>query len=273
MTIYPGTFDHLLLRTRIGPEVEHIDSYTLISLAESYSESDCKSVVKELSGIASIQDDVTGLDLVRCARLYRALQNLVSEKKLHAINVKCQYEFSKHYKMVMCVPLSLLAETGVVASCEGDMLNTVSMVILHLLSENVVTYGDFLGNSGAVIRVSTCGFAPYSLGMEGTCKIRKFMPHSGFCGIQNCFPLKPGIVTVMRLVEDVGSYHMIYAVGKGLASQPRDGYMPNIDIEMDSDMDHFIKNCSGQHFALCYEDQSTKIEDLAALLKIRTIRL
>jgi L-fucose isomerase-like protein len=187
--------------------------------------------------------------------------------------VKCQYEFSKQYKMVMCVPLSLLAETGVVASCEGDMLNTVSMVILHLLSENVVTYGDFLGNNGAVIKVSTCGFAPYSLGMEGTCKIRKFMPHSGFCGIQNCFPLKPGIVTVMRLVEDIGSYHMIYSVGRGLESQPRDGYMPNIDIKLDSDMDHFIKNCSGQHFALCYGDQSTKIEDLAALLKIRTIRL
>jgi len=63
---------------------------------------------------------------------------------LDSINVKCQYEFSKEYGMVMCVSLSMLAEHGIISSCEGDMLNTVSMIILNYLSKNIVTYGDVI---------------------------------------------------------------------------------------------------------------------------------
>jgi L-fucose isomerase-like protein len=273
MSIYPGTFDHLLMRTRIGPDVEHIDSYTLISIAESIDDSACGPVLQELSGKAEIHDDVSNSDILKCAKLYLALKQLVDEKGLQAINVKCQYEFSKQYKMVMCVPLSLLAETGTVSSCEGDMLITVTMAMLNLLSGETVTYGDFLGNNGAVIRLSTCGFAPYSLGVEGTCKIRKFKPHPGFNGLQNSFVLKPGQVTVMRLIEDIGTYHILYTIGNGLKSQLREGYMPNLDVEIGGDIDRFIQNCSGQHFAVCYGDFSMGIEDMARMLGISTIRI
>lgn len=273
MTIYPGTFDHLLMRTRIGPDVEHIDAYTLIQLAESISDESCEPVMREYYQKAEIMDDVTKTDLIKCSKLFLALKQLVEDKMLQAINVKCQYEFSKDYKMVMCVPLSLLAETGTIASCEGDMLNMVSMLILNLFTDQIVTYGDLINNNGKVIRLSSCGFAPYSLGIAGSCKIRKFMPHPSFNGIQNSFVLKPGIVTVMRLVEDIGSYHFIYTVGKGLDSQLRDGYMPNLDVELSGDMDRFIQNCSGQHFAICYGDITAGIEDLARMLNIEAIRL
>jgi L-fucose isomerase-like protein len=273
MGIYPGTFDHLLMRTKIGPDIEHIDSYTVIRMAEATEDAACEPVIREYARAAEIMNDVTRADLVKCAKLYLALKQLVDEKKLSAITVKCQYEFSKEYKMVMCVPLSLLAETGTVTSCEGDMLNTVSMVILHFLSGQIVTYGDLLNNDRNVIRLSSCGFAPYSLGMEGTCKIRKFMPHPSFNGIQNSFVLKPGTVTVMRLVEDVGSYHIIYTVGKGLDSKLRDGYMPNLDVEIGGDVNRFIRNCAGQHFAVCYGDASDDIEGLASMLHIEAARL
>ena len=50
--------------------------------------------------------------------------------------------------MVACVPVSALSDMGVVGSCEGDMMNTVSMMILHLLSGKVVTYGDSMNHEG-----------------------------------------------------------------------------------------------------------------------------
>ena len=36
MNIYPGTFDHLFLRTKIGPEVRQMDAYTVIGRVQDY---------------------------------------------------------------------------------------------------------------------------------------------------------------------------------------------------------------------------------------------
>ena len=71
------------------------------------------------------------------------------------------------------------------------MLNTVSMVILNYLSGKVVAYGDVINHKANVVKLSSCGFIPYSFGKEKQCVIRKFLPHPGFSGIQNSFVLKP----------------------------------------------------------------------------------
>lgn len=273
MSIYPGTFDHVFLRVKIGPEIEQIDSYSLINAAEMLSEAECIDVTEYLGKNAKIRDDVTNNDLSKVSKLCTALRKLTKEKNLKSINVKCQYEFSKEYKMVMCVPLSILAEFGIVSSCEGDMLNTVSMVILNFLSGKTVTYGDVINHEGNVVKLSSCGFIPYSFGEEGQREIRKFMPHPGFNGIQNSFVPKPGRVTVMRLVEDRCDYHILYLTGEGLQTDLRQGYMPALDVRLDGDVGNFIRNYSGQHYAICYGDLTCEIEDLAKILGLKAIRI
>lgn len=273
MSIYPGTFDHVFLRVKIGPEVEQLDSYTLIREAESVDINECADALGFIKGVAKIRNDVTEEDLMKVSRLIVALKRITSGKNLKSINVKCQYEFSKEYKMVMCVPLSVLAEFGIVSSCEGDMLNTVSMVILNYLSGKVVTYGDVINHEGNVVKLSSCGFVPYSFGEDGKREIRRFLPHPGFSGVQNSFVLKPGKVTVMRLVEDKCDYHIVYLTGEGLETELRQGYMPALDVKLDGDMGRFIQNYSGQHYAICYGDLSEEIEDLANILGIRAVRI
>jgi len=273
MSIYPGTFDHVFLRVKIGPEVEQLDSYTLINMAEAIEQSGYQDILNYLKSTARISEDVGEDDLIKVSKLCAALKDFSKERRLSAVNVKCQYEFSKEYKMVMCVPLSALAEFGIVSSCEGDMLNTVSMAILNYLSGEVVTYGDAINHEGNVIKFSSCGFIPFSVGAEGKKEIRKFMPHPGFNGIQNSFVMKPGHVTVMRLVEDRCDYHIVYATGEGLNTELRQGYMPALDIRFDGDVRKFIDNYSGQHYAICYGDLSLKLEDLARILGIKAIKV
>lgn len=273
MSIYPGTFDHLLMRVRIGPEIEQSDSYSLINRAEGMSERDCDTAVAHIGSLARLRNDVDPDALRKTAKVFLALRQLCAEQDLDAVNVKCQYEFSKEYKSVVCVPLSALAEEGVVSSCEGDMLNTVSMVILHLLSGQIVTYGDAMNHEDNVLKLSSCGFAPFSLGKAEDREIRKFMPHPGFTGIQTGFALKPGRVTVMRLIEDRNDYHILFFTGEGLETGLRQGYMPALDVRLDGDVNRLVENYAGQHFAICYGDRSQEIEDLARILGIRTIRI
>ncbi len=271
MSIYPGTFDHVFMRVKIGPEIEQIDSYSLINSAEAISEKDCTEITNYLRNSAKIREDVSEEDLLKVSKFCEALKKITSAKCLQGVNVKCQYEFSKEYKMVMCVPLSALAEFGIVSSCEGDMMTTVSMMILSYLSQKVVTYGDVINHNGNVIKLSSCGFVPFSFGEESKREIRKFMPHPGFNGIQNSFALKPGKVTIMRLVEDQCDYHIVYFTGEGLDTELRQGYMPALDVKLDGDMNKLIQNYSGQHYAICYGDLSKEIEDLARILGIRAI--
>jgi L-fucose isomerase-like protein len=273
MSIYPGTFDHVFMRAKIGPEIEHMDSYTVINRAEKIKDEETEGVIQYLSDVAKIRNDVSKKDLVKVSKLYLSLKGLATELDLNAMNVKCQAEFSKEYGMVMCVPLSILAEDGVVSSCEGDMLNTVSMIILGYLSGNTVTYGDVIHHDDEGVLFSSCGFIPYSFGESGKREIRKFFPHPGFKGIQNSFVLKKGKVTIIRLVEDKCDYHILMLTGNGLDTDLRQGYMPALKVKLDGKVENLVKNYAGQHFAICYGDYSKQIIDLCSLLGINVVTI
>jgi L-fucose isomerase-like protein len=232
-------------------------------------------VIRYLEKTAKIRPDVSREDLLTVSKMYLALQKLCEEKDFEAINVKCQYELSKEFGMVACVPLSILAENSIVAACEGDILVTVSMLILHYLSGSITAYADVINiNEEGTIKLSPCGFIPYSLG-EGSKshkEIRNFMPGAGFKGIQNSFVFKTGKVTILRLVEDIGNYHIIYTTGEGLPTELRQGCMPALDIRIDGSIEKMIDNFAGQHYALCYGDLSKEIEEISRILGIECIR-
>ncbi len=274
MSIYPGTFDHLLMRKAIGPEVVQMDTYSLLNKMDEISDSECDEVIAYLKSIARIRSDVTNGNLITVSKMYLALKKICETKQLSAVNVKCQYELSKEFGMTACVPLSILAENGIVSSCEGDILVTVSMLMLHYLSKSITAYADVINiNSDDTIKLSPCGFIPYSFGDEDKREIRKFMPNVGFKGIQNSFVYKPGKVTLLRLVEDRFSYHIIYTVGTGLPTELRQGYMPALDVDIQGKTEDFIANLAGQHYAFCYGDFSSELTKLAKIMKIKCIRI
>ena len=274
MGIYTGTFDHVLMRVRIGPEVHHIDTYSFLNIASAVPDGDALETAELYRAAADIDPDIPDGDIMKVSGMYGAIQKLKRDMRLDAVNIKCQYELSKEYGMVACVPLSLAADNGIVSSCEGDVLNTVSMLTLSLLTDGgAVTYGDSIHHEDNVLTLSSCGFSPYGMSGPGKPKIRKFMPNRGFAGLLSSFTLKPGRVTVMRLIEDVGDYHMLFFTGEALESEPREGYFPAVRVRLDGNIDGLTANYAGQHFALCYGDQSEKITDLARILKIKAVRV
>ena len=272
MSIYTGTFDHVLMRYLIGPEVEQMDAYSLIRAAEALPPEQVQAAIAKLTGSVPIMEDVKEHKLYKTMGLYVALKNFCREKEWAAVNVKCQYEFSKEYRVVPCVALSMLADEGVVTSCEGDMLVTVSQMILNAITGQPSTYGDSLSQEGNVIKFSPCGFMPFSMAAPGA-RVQKFLEHPGFSGIQVCGVMRPERVTFLRLVEDVGSYHLLYGTGQGLPTEPRGGCMPALDVELDGDANELCKHYAGQHYALAYGDWADELESFARLMGIKTIRI
>lgn len=272
MSIYTGTFDHVLMRYILGPEVEQVDQYSLIYAAEHIPEEEIYAAEQKLRSVSRVREDVEPDILKKTLALYAALKNFCREKGWQAVNVKCQYELSKEYKVIPCVALSLLAEDGINASCEGDMLNTVSMLALQYLSGNTVWYGDSLTHAGNVVQFSPCGFMPPSLA-KGAASVQKFPECPGFAGLHVSGVLRPERVTWMRIVEDIGSYHMLYGTGQGIETEPRGGCQPALNVKLDGSVKEFCSAYAGQHFALAYGDLAEEVHMFAQLMGIEARRI
>lgn len=272
MGMYPGTFDHVLLRKIIGPEVEHIDNYLLIDRANKVNEVKIEDFISRLNKKATLEG-VSQEILEKAARLYQALSELIQDYQLNAVNLKCQYELSQIYGCVPCVPLSFLSDEGTICSCEGDVLTGVTMTILHHLSGQTIYYGDVLDFRDQSILLSSCGFAPLSLANpEDEIKV-KDIGYPGFNGPVCSFTLKRGKLTLARLNEEVGNYTLLFTTGEGIETKLRQGRFPALKIKLDTDIQRFLHNLESQHLAMCYGDWTQELLDLCHFLNIKANKL
>lgn len=273
MSIYSGTFDHLLLRGLIGPEVVQIDSYSLINIAESCNEKQVNLFSDNIKKYANISADLNNKYIEKAGRLYYAIKKIISDFRINSINIKCQYEFSQEWECIPCVPLSLIAEEGIVTSCEGDVLTSISQIILNLLTNQIVTYADLLNIDENVAYFSACGFAPFSLAQNpGKSEIRDINT-PGFCGPISSIVLKKGSLTFMRLNEEKGNYFMCFGTGEGLDSELRQGRFPALRVQINGDSKNLINAFGAQHYAICYDDITDQLIDLCSLLNIKYINV
>ena len=290
MAIYAGTFDHVLLRRIVGPEVVHLDTSSLIREIETV---DDDAAAAWLGGVQApalqAQVETTDERLQLAGRMTEALARLAQRHHLHGLNVKCQYELSQEYGMTPCLPLALLADAGLIASCEGDMMVHVTQTMLRHLTGQVVPYVDLLdlsvgplassrqavpaGSRRSQALFSACGFAPLSLKhAPDPCRICEFN-HPGFSGLICGITLKRGPVTFAQLSEGRGDYRLLYGTGTGVDTELRGGRFPALQVELNCGADDLLREIKGQHFALCYGDVTEDLGLLCEMLGVTAVPL
>lgn len=72
-------------------------------------------------------------DLIKAARLYIALEQIVKEDKLDVITFEC-FRFLKRTGTLPCIAFALLNDEGVNAACEADLRAATLMLIFRLLT-------------------------------------------------------------------------------------------------------------------------------------------
>lgn len=288
MSMYPGNFDHLLLRKIIGPEVIHFDTYTLIERIKNISDKETAGVTDFLKENFTISKHVTNKQLKIVSSMYLSLKDLIKEYSLNGLTIKCQYELSQNYGMTACIPLSLLSDDKIVSGCEGDMPTLISMLIFYYLSGDAIFYGDFLDfYEDNKVLFSSCGFAPFSLATKKKKSIIKNFielesviskkdidsKFDTFKGLVNSSTLKPGKITFGRLVEKIGSYKFVCSTAAAFETELRQGIMPAMEAKLDCDTGNFLSNIASQHFAICYGDITDELRDLCTILNIEFIKI
>ena len=273
MGMYTATFDHVSLRSLIGPEIDHLDQYMITYLFERISDEEAGKVVEKMRKELDIGEGVSEDYLVKAAKMYLALKRIAEERRWDALTVKCQYELSRYFGFAPCVPLSMLGDE-LPCSCEGDVPLIVSQLMLYLLTGSTTSYGDIHMIADDYLLVGACGFAPFSLA-KGRPRIGR---HTAlYEGLLNMSVYREGRVTLARLAYDKErAYKMHIAAGRAVEPEPFHEVgcppYPSMKVILDGDTRHFGQNMCSQHYAIAYDDVVEELEELCNLLNVRVVK-
>lgn len=187
-----------------------------------------QTMVDEICG----QADCSGVDqdaVLKAAKLEHALLRWADEKELAGMGVQCWSAMQEVYGISSCTTMGRLTQRGIMTSCEVDIHGALTMLVQHqaALGVTVPHFIDWTIQHQTlqdVLFAWHCGNAPMGLACEGCAP--RLRVHSilnrrvGDAASQGTaeFQLKPGVVTLNRLVEYDGVFKMLITTGEILSS-------------------------------------------------------
>ncbi|MBD3188440.1 hypothetical protein GF325_16535 [Candidatus Bathyarchaeota archaeon] len=199
------------------------------------------------------------------ARIHAVLSRLIYEKSLGALTVECYPRFMGK----ACLSFSLLSQSGITCTCEGDVNATILGWLIQRLSGSPVNHVDLLDVDFAsqTMTGGHCGACAIGLASDETpVKIAPVrLAGHGACIL---FPTRPGSVTIANLVGRKGTYRAFIMKGKALPTKmvfPGNPTTIKLPVTIQEFLDIVGSHGFGHHWIVGYGDGYCK--DLARLLE------
>ncbi len=172
----------------------------------------------------------------------------------------------------VCLGYSLLAEEGIVSSCEGDVTNALTMKLLYELSGQPVNNTDllYLYEKENCILFSHCGSSGFSIA-EGDVELAPVrLAGTGVC---SRFLMKTGSVTAVNICGHGEQFRMAVLIGKAVPCGmefPGNPVKIHFEKSVDEINREIMENGIGHHWMVGYGDYR---EELRKFCRIKGIRL
>ena len=187
------------------------DHHVRATLAEIKREANCDGC------------DETGL--AKAAALELTLSRYFEERDLVGMGVSCWTDIQERYGISACSTLSRLTAKGMMCACEADVYGALTMWVQYLasLKDTVPHFIDWTiqhQEMEDVFLAWHCGNAPACLACDpGSVALREQAFVSRAVGAEKAqgaieLQLKPGPVTICRLVEYDGAFKMLITNGE-----------------------------------------------------------
>ena len=270
-------YDSGQLAALTGISVSGFELSELFSSARAAPDAAAAALRVETAASLTGLDQVDQRQLDRSLRLKLALQDMAAEGGFDAFAIRCWPETFTEYGGAVCGPASMMGEGRVPCACEADVYGAATQLLLQAASDRPVFLVDLVDlnaddDTGVVWH---CGQAPVSMAdpdavARATIHTNRKMP------LLFEFPLKPGMVTFVRLSQARGSPCLILARGEMLKrdmaftgtsgvvrfERPADEVLARV---IDSGLEH--------HMALAYGDHVARLESFAVAAGLPIIQL
>ncbi len=115
------------VRQTWGPQVVPVDLETLIQAIPNVAEGEIRPLVAQLRAGAAEVREPTSADVADVVRVYLALKQIVTERRLDALTLRC-FDLVTRLHTTGCYALARLNDEGIIAGCEGDLVSTLGMM-------------------------------------------------------------------------------------------------------------------------------------------------
>ncbi len=242
MGMYVGTADPAQWQSLFGVDLEHIDQFEIVRRAEKVPQEKVEEGIQWLkSHVGSIHWDgksLTEEKLRLQVRAYFATKEIIREKELDFIAIKCQPELSDAF-VTQCLSQAFLNDPydmegpkdPFVCACEADLDGALTMQILKLMTQKPVLFYDLRHYDARedVYVFSNCGsMATFYAGRSGNPEenLRRvslypqtpFYYPGGGAAVQ--YMAAPGKTTFARLARKGGKYWMVVFAGEFVEQPP-----------------------------------------------------
>jgi len=127
----------------LGIQIEEIEIQDVFDRAKGYASQPVEALVEEITGRA--KSSTTPPETVDAtARSILALQDTLSQGGYDALAVSCWPAFQKEMGIFPCLAFGWLNDTGVVVSCEGDLLGAIGMLALNHAADDQAMLMDLV---------------------------------------------------------------------------------------------------------------------------------
>ena len=263
-------FHGLDLMRRFGSMVYYMDADRLRSLMGEVAAADAAAAwarVKARCGNCAVSE----ADGTAAARCYLAMRKWAERDGLHGIAVGCYPDLMG----TACLGCGLLAEEGIVTSCEGDMNSVVMTAVMHLMSGRPVHNTDFLT---ADLTDNTCTFS--HCGNSAIClaadEADVALEHVRLMdqGVVTRYPGAPGRVTLANLCGTKDTYRMTYYTGEAVPTEMTFPGIP-VKVRLDVPAAQFLRDTAafgaGHHWMIAYGDLSKPLAAFAEFAGLKTL--
>ena len=210
---------------RYGQRVLSLDTALLYHDAQALGDHDRR--VKNVVAALKRGCDVSRVDekvLVRSAKYELTLEKWLDENRIDVLGVQCWPVVQSVYGVAPCTAMSRLTSRGKLAACEVDLNGALTMLLQHTtalgaVAPHFVDWTTNHPNDANKFLAWHCGNAPHELAKDGRIVIdtqfimAQIIPPSVATGC-SWMQLRPGRVTLARLVEVGGEYRLLIARGE-----------------------------------------------------------
>ena len=255
-----------------GIKVDEIDIDTFLNNSRNVKSEEIEPTLNKLKKTISCIKEVNQKELILSLKLENSLKKLQEEGAYNAFALRCWPEMFTKYGGAICAPASISTENKVPCACEADVYGAVTQLILQEVSGQPVFLTDIVDidvddDTGVFWH---CGQAPISM-----CN-PKIKPTAAIHSNRKMpllfeFPLKEGIVTMMRISQSFGEQKMVLSKGK-MIDRPLPFTGTSGVINFDNDTKDVLNNVISygleHHIAITYGDHIELLSELASELKL-----
>lgn len=265
-------YDEFSIKEKLGARVVNLDEKEMTEKVAAISDAEAEALLEEKKDmLKSCTVLSTKASMLESIKYYSAMRQLADEYALESLSVKCYTT----YMGKICLGYSILAEEGVVASCEGDVTNALTMKMLYALSGKPINNTDllYLDEEKNTILFSHCGSSGFSIA-DGEIQLAPVrLAETGVC----CkFLMKPGKVTLVNICGHGEKFRLSAMVGDAIPCGmefPGNPMVVRFEKPVEDINEEIMKNGIGHHWMIGYGDFLPELKNFCRIQNIRYFEL